>query len=70
MLLNRSGKCISLFFPDLSEKSFDFFPCSLIFAIGLLYIDFIEEMYCGGLNENDLHRLICLDTWYSVGRTV
>lgn len=61
---------ILVFFLILVKNLLIFFPCSLIFAIGLLYIDFIEEMYCGGLNENDFHRLTCLDTWYSVGRTV
>lgn len=30
----------------------------------------VQEVECGDLNENCLHRLVCLNTWPLVGGTV
>jgi hypothetical protein len=33
-------------------------------------IHFITHIYCGLLNENASHRVLCLNTWYPVGESI
>lgn len=35
-----------------------------------VFFDCYSRCWCGALNENAPHRLMCLNTWYPVSRTV
>jgi hypothetical protein len=51
---------LALGFPLAMPLTGIFFPWLLLFSLALY----------GSLNENDLHRLVCLNTWFSTAGSV